>query len=249
MSHRTFALILIPALIAAGCGEDSGQLKLQRLLEDSMGPSPKDLVNQLGSEDPDLRRDAIERLSREDWGREGPFPKTYAAFAQDEDHTVRSAALRALARCGTSEYIKDVIDALEDREPSVRWDAAAALDSLFHADAIAPLSRSATSDRSSQVRVAAARALRHYHRADVLEMLLLCLNDRDLAVRHQAGESLSELTGEDAGTDPLAWVRVLSAKADPFEPPARPKKSWWQKLRLGKKRPTSTTAPATSPAL
>ncbi len=194
------------------------------------GPSPKQLVVQMfESEDPDLRRDAIERLSKKDWGRRGAYLKAYAIMTTDSASTVRSAAVRALGRSGNAEYAKEVIAALSDREPSVRTDAAVALDSIFAPEAVGPLSLRANSDVSPDVRVASARALRHYRQQDVLETLLRCLDDPKLAVRCRAAGSLTELTGENAGTDARAWRRILTEKTDPFATttPAK-KKAWWK---------------------
>jgi len=210
MRETVCALALLGCMLV-GC---------QKLAERAAKPTPADLVNQLKSDDPDLRRDAVERLSREKWGREGSFPKAYALMTRDDDHTVRSAALRALGGCGNTDYVKDVIAGLEDAAPSVRCDAACALGSLIHAAAIVPLSRSASSDPSAQVRIVAVRALGQYPRADVLEILLGRLSDREVAVRHQAAESLATLTGEDGGDDPERWADILSAKKDPFKRPS-----------------------------
>ena len=195
------------------------------------GPSPKVLVVQMfESEDPDLRRDAIERLSKKDWGRKGAYLKAYAILTEDPAATVRSAAVRALGRGGDAKYAKEIIAALSDREASVRWDAAVALDSISAPEAVGPLSVRATRDVSSDVRAASARALRQYRKQDVLETLLRCLDDPKLAVRRRAAESLTELTGEDAGTDARAWRRVLNDKSDPFATTAPAKKKpWWKR--------------------
>lgn len=194
------------------------------------GPSPNQLVVQMfESEDPDLRRDAIERLSKKDRGLRGPFPKAYAIMTTDSAATVRSAAVRALGRVGDAKYAKEVIVALSDSEASVRTDAAVALDSIPAPEVVGPLSLRANSDESPDVRIASARALRHYPRPDVLETLLRCLDDPKLAVRCRAAGSLTELTGESAGTDARAWRRILDGKTDPFATtaPAK-KKSWWK---------------------
>ena len=206
-----------------------------------LGPSPAELAKQLGDDDPDLRREAIEKLARKKWGRREPYLKLYAAFTLDESPTVRSAAVRALGRSGATQYAKDVALALKDRESTVRWDAAVALDSLADDGVVGPLSRSAAADSATEVRVAAAAALRHYRRRDVLETLLERLDDPEFAVRFQAGESLEHLTGEEGGTDPAAWRRILAAKPDPF---ARPeKKRWWQRRR---RKPAADKAEAES---
>ncbi|MCK4626216.1 MAG: HEAT repeat domain-containing protein [Phycisphaerae bacterium] len=218
--------IVILVVLAVGCSP-AGRGGLTRKL---FGPSPKQLVVQMfESDDPDLRRDAIERLSKKDWGRRGAYPKAYAIMTTDSAATVRSAAVRALGRVGDAKYAKEVIAALSDRESSVRWDAAVALDSIFAPEAVGPLSLRANSDVSPDVRVASARALRHYRQQDVLDTLLRCLDDPKLAVRCRAAESLTELTGEVAGTDARDWRRILAGKTDPFATtsPAK-KKAWWK---------------------
>lgn len=225
-------LILVIAAECGGCVQQGKNTGVDNVIEKMFGPSPKVLVKQMfESDDPDLRRDAIDRLSEKDWGRRGSYLKAYAILTGDPAATVRSAAVRALGRSGNAEYAKEVVATLSDRKASVRTDAAVALDSIFAPDAIEPLSARATSDVSPEVRVAAAQALRQYRRADVLETLLRCLEDMKLAVRLQAAESLSELTGENAGTDVRAWRRILDGKIDPFTTtaPAK-KKSWWKRF-------------------
>ena len=211
---RNIPIVVLVALVS-GCspkGDDAGRGGFMKRL---FGPSPNQLVVQMfESEDPDLRRDAIERLSKKDWGRRGSFLKAYAILTADPAATVRSAAVRALGRAGDAKYAKEVIEALSDREASVRSDAAVALDSISAPEAVKPLSAGATRDVSPDVRAASARALRHYRQPDVLETLLRCLDDPKLAVRRRAAESLTELTGENAGTDAHAWRRILNTKTD-----------------------------------
>ena len=225
-------MVLVIAAACGGCAHRSKNTGLDGIVKKMFGPSPKVLVKQMfESDDPDLRRDAIERLSKKDWGRRGAYLKAYAILTGDPAATVRSAAVRALGRGGDAKYAKEVIAALSDREASVRWDAAVALDSIPAPDAVKPLSVRATSDVSSDVRAAAARALRHYRQRDVLETLLRRLDEPKLAVRRRAAESLAELTGENAGTDARAWRRILAGKKDPFATtaPAK-KKSWWKRF-------------------
>ena len=239
MKVRQCVIFLAAALLLGGCKGASGPWG--KMVRAVLGPSPSELARQLGDDDPDLRREAIEKLSRKKWGRREPYLKLYAAFTLDEAPTVRSAAVRALGRSGETKYAKDVALVLKDRESTVRWDAAVALDSLADDSVIEPLSRSAAADPATEVRVAAVAALRHYPRRDVLETLLERLDDPEFAVRFQAGESLEHLTGEEGGTDPAAWQRILVAKPDPF---ARPeKKSWWQRRR---KKPPADKAKAES---
>ncbi len=256
--------VVLAVVAAAGCKPAVKDAPNNGIVKKMFGPSPTELVRQMfESEDPDLRRSAVEGLSKHDWGRRGSYLKAYAILTADPAATVRSAAVRALGRSGDAKYAKEVISALSDSEASVRTDAAVALDSMFAPDAIEPLSARATSDVSPDVRVAAARSLRQYRQQDVLKALLRCLDDPKLAVRLQAAESLTELTGENAGADARDWRRTLADKKDPFSRPVKPdNKPWWGRLnrRSNKKSEgppqgapeargdeRATVAPATQP--
>lgn len=243
----TRARFLLPAAIIvalAGCGG-----KKDPLGGGPFGPSPGELTRLMfESPDADVRRLAIERLSAKSRGRRAPYPKAYAALASDPSATVRSAAVRALGRVGDSRYAETVVAALADPDETVRWDAAVALDALPDEQAVAPLADRAGADASVDVRAAAARALRHYRRRDVLAALLRGLEDSEFCVRFQAAGALAELTGESAGPEADEWRKLLAAKDDPFAPPARPKRPWWDLLGLTRPKKTPTTRPAAEPA-
>jgi len=244
-STRSIRWIVLGLIVGVcGCGDWS----MKSLMSKVKGPSRKELIGQMfESPDPDRRREAIEEIADHDWGRRDPYLKAFALKATDrgEDDTVRCAALRALARAGDKRYVGPVVETLRDASPVVRCDAAVALDSLPEPRAIAALRRSAVSDPAVDVRVAAAKALRHYRRKDVLETLLACLDDPEFAVRFQAGESLSELTGERGGSDAEKWERILSGKSDPFARPPRRRRRWYDRFRI-RRRKRPATAPAGS---
>ncbi len=227
---RPACLMLLAALAACGCSPKG---------------SPGELVRQMfESPDADVRRSAIEKLVSKDWGRRKPYTEAYAALTADPAATVRSTAVRALGRCGDADQLKAVLAALNDREEMVRWDAAVALDSLIDEQAVKGLTERAALDGSVDVRAAAAKALRHYRRKDVLETLLGCLEDASFCVRYQAAKSLGELTGESAGLEADQWRTVLAAKADPFARQAKRQRPWWDWLGVSKSAPTPATQPA-----
>jgi len=219
MKKDKLILLAAAAVVLAGCGNPGGGFSMQQLLDKVNGADDGELVKQMfQSPDPDLRREAIEQLSHKKHYLQGRFLDGYAALAEDPVPTVRSAAVRALGRAGNPEYFKTLVEALGDEDAMVRWDAAVALDSVITPQATQPLAGAALNDPSADVRSSAARALRHYRRADVLETLLLCLEDPQFAVRFRASESLAELTGEKGGTDPRQWRRILSGKPNLFGP-------------------------------
>ena len=236
MKYFPRLLVLATAVAAAGCGSGDGKAR-GRLMTRLFGPSRDQLVKQmLKSCDADLRRQAVEKLSGKGRGRREPYLTYYAAMTGDPAATVRSAALRALGRSGNVKYVKVVAASLKDPDAVVRWDAAVALDRMVDLAAgareeadlpVKILSEAATTDDSVDVRAAAAGALRHYQRREVLATLLVCLQDPAYGVRFRASQALRELTGEDAGPEADEWQRVLAAKADPFAKPPEPKRPWW----------------------
>lgn len=176
-------------------------------------------------EDPDRRREGIALLSKRDWGLREPHLKGYAALLEaDDDPSVRSVAARALGKAGDTKYLSDVIKALSDKSPSVRWDAAAALDKLTGESAIDPLRQYALEDSSVDVRTSCARALRHYRRTLVVQTLTECLLDENFGVRYQAHTSLVEIAGRDLGYYPESWKGVSAVAALRTDEKKRP---WW----------------------
>lgn len=226
-------------LAACGGGCNSGKTSMSERL---FGPPPKKLVAMaFDVEDPDKRREGIVRLSSKDWGLREPHLKGYATILRtDMDATVRSAAVRALGRAGDVKYIDGVLRALSDESDMVRCDAALALAGIRDPSAEGPLTHRALTDSSTDVRSACARTLRHYRSRRVVQTLVKCLDDANLAVRFNAHASLVKLTGVDMGLDSRAW----EIQADQPLPPASGAKArpWWD--LLGRTRAKPTTAPS-----
>ena len=228
-----YILPIVIIVSLTGCNsQQSIEEKYKAVMMRLYGPSPKQLVKDMfESPDADVRRNAIERLSQYDWARRGAYVKAYAMLTEDPDPTVRSAAVRALGRCGDVHYADKVIERLTDISAIVRQDAAVVLGSLIVPSAIKPLMQRSLGDDSVDVRIAAVRALGSYPTRDVLNTLIKCLDDEDFSVRFEAAESLRRLTGRNIGIDVDRWREVISSVSNPFKKPARPKKkSWWQRF-------------------
>jgi len=231
------ATVLFLLLPVVGCGGDKSP-RLQSLAEKMKGRSPAEMVAMaFDPDDADNRRQGVTELSSRSWGLQEPYLKGYATMVRnDDDPLVRSAAVRALGKAGDLTYLPDVVAALEDDEPSVRWDAAVALDSLVGPEAVDPLRRHAVEDEALDVRASAARALRHYPTPEVVAMLKRCLRDRDFSVRYQARASLAAIMGRDFGYEPGRWPE------DPAAVPPAPKRSWWDRVRGRKATPAEPAA-------
>ncbi len=231
MRLKRFTIPASLALMAGclcGCGQKGQSVSLDKMARKAFGPSNKELVAMaFDPDDPDRRREGISRLSNKKWGRREPHLSGYAVVLRnDEDASVRSAAVRALSRSGDPKYLPDIVAALSDPSDSVRWDAAAALDELPGEAAIEPLRRHAMDDTFGDVRMTCAKALRHYRRREVVRTLTRCLADPSFGVRHQAHASLVELTGRDYGFEMSHWSEVIKT-FDPNTKLPDNTSPWW----------------------
>ena len=261
---KRFALVMVltgVAVAAPGCKQRSegDALTLQNLYKKLAGPSPQQQVAMAFDPDnADNRREGIILLSRKDWGLQEPYLKGYAGLLAADDHPlVRCAAVRALGKAGDPKYFKDIVEAMSDESPAVRWDATVAIDHILPAVretggqaelAFRPLQNHVTKDPSTDVRTAAAKALRHFRKPGSVQALVDCLDAAEMGLRYQAHLSLVELTGQDHGYDAAAWRPLLKGDLE-FAPAPEPKRRWWDWTRRKKKAAEATTQPdETEPA-
>jgi hypothetical protein len=228
----------LAAAAAAGCRTETTEIavfsvNIPFIIPEWSGPSREEATAMaFTASDPDRRREGINLLAAELWGLEEEYLEKYAeVLKEDEDASVRAAAVRALCKAKDPKYMPNVLAALSDASREVRWDAAAGLDDFVERSAAAPLKAVAIDDESSDVRAAAARALRHYGGEDVLPTLVRCLSDSAFAVRYRAHDSLVSITGQDLGYDAAEWAAAMEEL--PTAPPAKEsKRPWWDLLGL-----------------
>jgi HEAT repeat protein len=176
------------------------------------GSTPKDAV--LLMEDPaysDSRRQGINALAARSFGRQGVYTTRYAQIAQfDRDPMVRATAIRALNRARDMNGVPVFIQGLADESRQIRLESAKALANLPSNDAIPALLKVfTTATEDTDVRIAAADALRHYRTKEVTSALVASLNERDFSVAWQARQSLRALTGADYRYSQAAWNDYL----------------------------------------
>ena len=222
MTFRSATFVATTALlIAIGCKGIKEDWN-----EQVHGPDTEQLADDVtNGDDPDLRREAIHKLSRSSAGDD---PVTLNLFAEvlktDPSALVRSAAATALGSGGDPAYLEALASGLKDKVVLVRWDTARALDELTGPAAVFPLI-DASKDPAVEVRIATCKALRHYRQQEVARALIARLDDPDVAVRHEAHESLTVIFEEDRGPRSTDW-----AGADEGHIPPPDTRNWWERM-------------------
>ncbi len=179
-------------------------------------PSPTEAASWMFHRDAEKRRLGISLISNSYFGGEEPYMKVYREAIADPDPMVRAASAHALGLHGAPEDALLLATALSDSSDLVRWESAKALQRLYNEAVVPALNNAVVNDSSVDVRMAAANALGQYRERRVLEALIRALDDPSLGVSHHAQRSLRILTGENFGSDPVAWFDWSRGAAEPF---------------------------------
>ena len=212
--QRTILIALLACVLSAGVGCQQAGSFFGRL----RGETPTWALKKM--EDPyfpDERREGINYLAAQDFGKRAPWTTRYQQIAQDDpDYTVRAFAVRALNRSRDKSATGVFIKSLSDRNDLVRLEAAKALANVPDPKAIDTLTRIVASPvENRDLRIAAANALRHYRDMGVARSLVNVLSAKDFGVAWQARHSLRTLTGRDMKYDERAWLTYL-IQQNPF---------------------------------
>ncbi|MFI5380671.1 MAG: HEAT repeat domain-containing protein [Tepidisphaerales bacterium] len=185
------------------------------ITNDSPFNAAKELLNPAY---PDKRRQAVMYLSKRPWGREKPYTDFYVEMVKsDDEHLVRSIALRALNRARVADQTALYIKALDDKHELVRLEAAKALANMPDPKAMEPLIKHLqNTEENIDVRIACADALRHYKKGQSAQALVSLLRDRSFGLSWQARWTLKLMTGKDYAWDQAAWLQHLTKAEKPF---------------------------------
>lgn len=166
----------------------------------------KNLIELLSSGDKDKKAYAVVRLSG--LGKSVVAP-LIELFRYKDYASIWLDVSGILGYIGTP-ALEPLLNALKDKNSSVRMGAAAALGSLSTNDAraVRPLI-DALEDRAKQVRASAARALARFRSIEALEPLLNSLSDSDSNVPRATAYSLGEIPDERAIA---ALVKLLDSE-------------------------------------
>ncbi len=230
---------LIVAL-SNGCNEGQVETKLDTAVQQLFAPrkTPQQyMVLAVSSEDADVRRDAVARISTSNKYTQEWAIKGFVAIAcLESDPQTRCVAMRALARTGDPRAVETALKLLNHNDyppqevwppvPLCRWDAAEALANLsargqvpeeYQTQVAKTLLDHLHIDLDRHTRIAAARGLGYYPSEQTVKGLIEGLRDQDFAVVYQCEDALVRLTGCTHGADVQAWEEWLESNGDdPF---------------------------------
>jgi len=203
-------VILILAILCAGCGQDSMFARMGRSIS---GRTPLAAAKKMEDKYfPDIRREGIIELVQTDYGKKPPYTERYKQIAiSDPDWLVRQTAIRALNIARDKSATEVFIKSLSDDDSHVRMEAAKALTNVPDAGSIGPLLRvmnGATEEKDA--RIAATIALKKYKNLEVARALANNLDNREFGIAYQARESLINLTGKDFRFNQGQWLDYIT---------------------------------------
>lgn len=192
------ALFIAPAPVAA-----------QRLSDEDFQAA----MQQLGSEDADVRLEAVETLGRRGWRRRREIaPRLRNLLRNDPDWRVRASSGRAIGRLSVRSAVPDLAAALRDPQVEVRVVAAAALWRLPDPAAVPGLIQ-LLEDQDAAARQWAALALGVVRDRRATPPLLRHLGDSSAEVRLDVIRSLGRV-GDPSALQPLERFATNSGNDD-----------------------------------
>ena len=216
------------------------------------------LTDALEHENADVRREAIERLSKSRFIHHDLVVDACSTIARtDSSEAVRVAAVRLIAEAGRPDSAAVLLSILDEASRATRhsgagpgdWVTTEVLHALYflkrndpikkiHRDRVVGTAlRLLRGDPSREVRIAAAELLEVFPRRDVLDGLIAALDQRDFGVVYTVERSLKRLTGMTYDHDLNRWQDWLAAADDPFArrgelddaSQAEPEPNWWRR--------------------
>jgi len=167
----------------------------------------------------------IQSLGREARDAEPAAQQQIAAnlaqrLASEPDPLLRERIVVALGPLAAPAAADALRQAVQDRSTAVRLRAIRAWEKRPTAEAVPVLAEVLASDTSTDVRLAATRALGQFQDPAAVRPLSVALDDSDPALQYRAVQSLKKITKRDLGSDLAAWRRF--ARGDVVESPQEP---------------------------
>jgi hypothetical protein len=197
------AAALLSTAVCGGCASKGKSLGQTLAFWEEVDVDPR------GTQAPNLQMEDLKKQRGELAGLAADQQQAKAAelaerYRNESDPILRAQVVRTIAVCGSPAAGETLKAALADSERDVRLAACDAWAAHGGPQAIAMLGQTLRSDKSKDVRIAAARALGKLG-PDVVPVLSVALDDPDPALQYRTMQSLRQVSGKDFGDDVAAW--------------------------------------------
>ncbi|MDA0802735.1 MAG: HEAT repeat domain-containing protein [Planctomycetota bacterium] len=209
--------------VLAGC--DTITSDFQWLGQQISPPSPGEAATwAVDPTNPTLQREGLALIGDASFGGEEQYLKLYRVYVEESiDPLVKSAAILALARYGTTDDAFMIAKQLRSPNAQVRLAAAKGLQRIYQPKVEADLWRSLllAEEEDSNIRVELALALGQYRSDAAFQALVAALDQPELSVNRAAEWSLWVMTAQSHGLNRPEWLRWYEATpvASRFTPP------------------------------
>jgi len=229
---RYLSVFAVMAMVG-GCslnvpeGQNPVGYLIRKALPESKSSRQKRLLENLGSEDPDLRREAILILRDSKTENSKATSEILAILARgDSSEQVRAEAVKTISMREPDENAMKVFkETAKDSSKLVRWETVLAVRERVNPDSLEILLDRLANDPDSEVRSEAAAALSPYRDRRVLRALLTSLQDSNFSISYHSKQSLQTLTAQDFAYNFRLWQDWITNTPDPFAPvESNPKK-------------------------
>jgi len=213
--------LLGAALLLGGCGAFDDVPRGTNSLLEVLNPQTSPTEAAEMATDPysaENRYKGITLLSSADFGGLPVYLELYTDGLNDDDASVRGAAVRAIGHHGDPEHAPLIIEALQDEDDFVRLEAARGMQRIHSIDAVDSLLKLIDENNESNmdIRAACANALGQYREKRVVLGLMGALGDSRLGVNNRVQHALMILTGQNFGIDRNAWFDWYNGTIDIF---------------------------------
>jgi HEAT repeat protein len=173
---------------------------------------------------PDMRLDAIREIANRADGSDSPqqqkFVSQLASQIQIEpDPLIRRQIIRTVSEFRVPQAEQVLLAGLGDSEAMVRRASCEQLGERGQVDAIDPLAQVVANDSSTEVRIAATRALGGIKSPAAARACTAALSDSDPAMQFAGVQAMKSITGQDHGPNVATWLQVAQGEQPaPAEP-------------------------------
>jgi len=193
---------------------------IRKALPEDKPSKQKRLLENLGSSDPDLRREAILILRDSKAENSKATSEILAILARgDSSEQVRAEAVKTIALREPDETAMKVFkETAKDSAKLVRGESVLAVAQRNNPESMEILLDRLANDPDPEIRSEAAAGLHAYRDRKVFRVLLTGMQDSHFSVSYQCKQSLETLTGQKFAYNIRLWQDWITNTPDPFAP-------------------------------